>query len=281
MPVFANYHSHSAFSDGEGEPEEYVLSAIEQGVSIYGFSDHAPLPFACDWAMKTEELVRYSQQIDVLSELYKGRIELLKSLELDYLPGMQYSMSDFARLFKLDYTIGSIHFVDAFTDGTPWNIDTGRELFEKGLKFVFSGNCKRAVERYFELTIDMLINMKPDIVGHIDKICMYNDNQRYFNENDAWYLKIIDAVLEKLRQLPAVLELNTRGFYKGESPRFFPSEHFMHRVKLLGIPVVINSDCHHPDEVNAGYMDALYYLKTVGLKSIAVFSDRKWHLEAI
>lgn len=280
MPFSANYHSHSAFSDGKGELEEFVVSALERGMSIYGFSDHAPLPFSCDWAMKNEDVSRYFHQIDVLSKLYRGRIELLKSLEIDFLPVMQRSSIDYARLFNLDYTIGSIHFVDAFADGTPWNIDTGRGLFEKGLELVFSDNCRRAVERYYELTIDMLIYMKPNIIGHIDKICMYNDNQHYFNEHDSWYLQIVDAVLDKLKQFSVVLELNTRGFYKGGA-RFYPSEHFMHRVKLLGIPVVINSDCHHPDEVDAGYIDAIYYLKTIGLKSIAVYSDRKWLINAI
>ena len=40
----ANHHAHSHFSDGIKGPEVYLKRAIEEGLKVYGFSDHAPIP---------------------------------------------------------------------------------------------------------------------------------------------------------------------------------------------------------------------------------------------
>ena len=40
-----NFHTHTTFSDGKNTPEEMILSAIQKGISILGFSDHSMFPF--------------------------------------------------------------------------------------------------------------------------------------------------------------------------------------------------------------------------------------------
>ena len=43
--MFANYHTHTArCRHAAGADREYVRSAIDSGVKILGFSDHAPFP---------------------------------------------------------------------------------------------------------------------------------------------------------------------------------------------------------------------------------------------
>ena len=43
--MFANYHTHTArCRHASGEDREYVLAAVQSGVKILGFSDHAPFP---------------------------------------------------------------------------------------------------------------------------------------------------------------------------------------------------------------------------------------------
>jgi histidinol-phosphatase (PHP family) len=55
-----NYHSHTNFCDGTDTPETYVKAAIAQGMKVYGFSSHAPIPFyECKWAMNLENLEEY------------------------------------------------------------------------------------------------------------------------------------------------------------------------------------------------------------------------------
>ena len=44
--MIANYHTHTwRCNHATGQEEEYVLTAVEQGFQILGFSDHAPYLF--------------------------------------------------------------------------------------------------------------------------------------------------------------------------------------------------------------------------------------------
>ena len=38
--MLTNYHTHTRFSDGKGEPEEFVLQALKLGFDALGFSEH-------------------------------------------------------------------------------------------------------------------------------------------------------------------------------------------------------------------------------------------------
>ena len=44
--MIANYHTHTPrCHHATGNEEDYVLRAIENGLQIFGFSDHVPMPF--------------------------------------------------------------------------------------------------------------------------------------------------------------------------------------------------------------------------------------------
>ena len=72
----ANHHSHTNFSDGVGDPEEYVRAALAAGLTTYGFSDHAPLPPGESGLFKLADLPAYVAETQRLIEKYAGQIEL-------------------------------------------------------------------------------------------------------------------------------------------------------------------------------------------------------------
>src|SRR3954468_8935794 len=117
--MWANFHSHSEYCDGQGPLTAYADKAVELGMKSIGFSSHAPVPFECSWCMKKEKLPGYLEEIDSMKKLYPS-IELYKGMEVDYIPDV-VSYNDFKTV--LDYGVGSIHFVDQFADGKPWEID--------------------------------------------------------------------------------------------------------------------------------------------------------------
>ena len=44
--MYANFHTHTYLCrHASGEPEEYVKTAIKNGLKVLGFSDHVPYPF--------------------------------------------------------------------------------------------------------------------------------------------------------------------------------------------------------------------------------------------
>lgn len=105
--MLANYHTHSAFCDGEMMPEDYVLAAVRKGFSAIGFTSHAPVPFCTDWTMKPENLDKYIENINDLKKKYKNQIQIYTGLETDFYPGS----ADFRNHPGVDFTIGSVHFI--------------------------------------------------------------------------------------------------------------------------------------------------------------------------
>src|SRR5690349_14899543 len=126
---WTNYHSHCHYCDGKYAPEEYVKSALKNGLLAYGFSSHAPVPFDCVWTMKPESAHAYVAEIRTLQQAYQRDIELYCGLEVDYIPGVTGPKSLPILELGLDYTIGSVHFVDAFPDGKRWEIDGSHQVF--------------------------------------------------------------------------------------------------------------------------------------------------------
>ena len=46
-------------------------------------------------------------------------------------------------------------------------------------------------------------------------------------------------------------------------PSVFPSQRWMDKVIASGLPIVVNSDVHHPDKVNAGRNEALKLIRSL------------------
>ena len=140
---YTNYHSHAHYCDGKEAPEAYVIAALDQNLAGYGFSSHAPLDYGLPWPMPADKLVAYRQEIATLQQRYADRMPIYCGLEIDYIPRVTGPNHPRWQELALDYTIGSVHFVDFFPDGSPWEIDGSHAVFLKGLHTIFAGNVRR------------------------------------------------------------------------------------------------------------------------------------------
>jgi histidinol-phosphatase (PHP family) len=269
--MFSNFHTHSEYCDGKGTIGDYLRVAQKTGVRSIGFSSHAPLPFSASWCMKRDAFPLYLQEIESLRAAYP-ELEIYKGLEIDFIPGL-ISPSDFRA--HLDYTIGSIHFVDS-SEGKHWEIDNTLEVFKEGLTRLFKNDIRQAITRYYELTRGMLSEDPPDIVGHLDKIKMHNSQETFFDEAEAWYRKEIDKTLEAISRAGSLVEVNTRGLYKKRSPTTYPSPWILERVLSSRIPITINSDAHHPDDLIREFQPTIALLNDVGFKNISILKSGIW-----
>jgi histidinol-phosphatase (PHP family) len=271
-----NYHSHTNFCDGSNVPEDYVLRAIGYELFAYGFSSHAPVPFECKWCMGNEDLDAYISTIKALKSKYREYIEIYCGLEVDYIPGITGPRSEFIKALNLDYTIGSIHFVDLMDNGSPWEIDNTKEIFEEGLLKMFDNNIEKAIGRYFALTREMIAEETPNVVGHLDKIKMHNKDQRFFKETDVWYKREIDKTLEMTKAKGTIVEINTRGLYKGKSTDFYPSSWILEEICKMDIPVTISSDAHKPAEIILGFDQVYALLSQIGFRHKMILYQGEW-----
>jgi len=132
LMIRGNYHTHCSFCDGTGEPEAFVLEAIRQGMNPLGFSSHAPLPFPNNFAMKERQLPDYLRTVRAIRDKYRDSIRILVGLEVDFVPGIEEYQAGLFSL-GLDFTIGSVHYVDQTDQGVPWPVDADPERFDRGI----------------------------------------------------------------------------------------------------------------------------------------------------
>jgi histidinol-phosphatase (PHP family) len=276
MPSWANYHSHCNFCDGSDEPSKYIEEAIRLGLPAYGFSSHAPVCFEAGWCIPDSKYQAYIDEIQRIKELYKTQIQVYLGLEIDFIPEFSGRTKHLLKETILDYFIGSVHFVGAFADGTHWNIDTSYELFIKGLKEIYHSDFKKAATLYFEITRQMIEEDRPDVIGHIDKIKMYNKQGCFFNENEKWYKDQINLTIASVKRYGGIVEINTRGYYKYQQTELYPGDWIIKKLAENEIPLMINSDAHKPTEIMLGLGYTAGKLKELSVNKLRVLYNSKW-----
>lgn len=276
IPILANYHTHNHFCDGAEAPEAYVKRAIELGFQALGFSSHAPVLFDNEYSIPAEKLNDYCTEIEHLRNIYSGQIDLFLALEADFIPNKTHPFSFFRKDCKLDYIIGSIHLIAHPSNGQIWYIDGGKqERWDQGLEEVFGNDIQAGVKAFYHQTNQMLEYQKPEILGHFDKIKMHNKN-RFFKQEDAWYQELIKESLALIKEKGIILEINTRGLYKGRSNELFPGIPVLQEAQKMGIPLMLNTDAHHPDELLGYYHEAFEMIRKAGIRNLWHFSKTGW-----
>ncbi len=275
--ITGDFHIHTVFSDGTSTPDSYIEAALEEDIPVLGFACHAPTPFECPWTISPSSFHTYLHELDRLQKRYSGQIEIYKGVNLDYLPvwnDHNIRMKNYLNM--LDYIIGSVHFADEFNDGRPWEITGNPAVFNAGIHEIFNGNVKHAVTRYFELIREMIVQMKPDMVAHLDLIRMQNQTFPYFSEEEKWYRKEMVKTLHLIRETDTLMEINTRPVYSGNMLNTFPSHTTLAEAGKMGIRMVLNSNAHDPAEIAAGYEYATALLLQSGIRTVWVLYDECW-----
>ena len=242
-----NYHSHCSFCDGKAPMEDFVKSAIAAGFTSYGISSHAPLPFETCWTLSQERVPDYLQEIGRLKQRYAGEIEIYAGLEIDYLYTDEEEIID--------------------TDTDPENF---RYLLEKH----FRGNLQEMVTRYFVAAMRMVEAGGFDFVGHADKISYNAGICQPDLFRQGWFTDMLKEYFTLIAERGIMMEINTKAFLRKGC--FFPDIRHFAFIRALGIPVLVNSDAHRPDLINAGRAEALQALKEAGFHTVRQLQGGKW-----
>ncbi len=276
------FHTHSSFCDGKASVEEVCLSAIKQGLGAIGFSSHAPVPFETQWAMEFHDLNNYADEVERCKELFKGQLAVYRSLEADFIgEGKSLPFGELRKLARLDYIIGSVHLVsNPEKSNKLWFLDGPSENYDKGIADCFDGDVRCAVERYYAQMREMVQAQQPEVIAHMDKVVM-NNKKGYFSESETWYQEAVDRTLQVIASAGTIVEVNTRGIYRGKYATWFPNINIIRRCVELGIPLTVSVDAHHPDELTSGFDDALEAIKSAGCQTLSVFEGAAWKQIAI
>lgn len=219
-----NLHTHTKrCGHATGEDEEYVSFAIEGGVELLGFSDHAPFLFPdgkqqqhCVQVEATED---YFGSLGSLRKKYRDRIDIRIGFEMEYYPAYFGDMAKYVKSLGAEYLVLGQH---AIYNG---------KLFIHGI----SGSEENFKE-YIRCTIEAMSTGCFTQVAHPDMMQL--------SCNDALYESEVRRLATVSRELNIPLEINLLGVRDG---RCYPLEKFWRIVGEEGAPVTVGMDAHSPD----------------------------------
>jgi len=276
-----NYHTHTVFCDGRFEAVCYVKEAMRQGIKSLGFSAHAPVNFPTHWTINPARLGDYQKEIHRLKHKYAGSLDIYCGLEADYFLDIFPDVQALYSGYNWDYIIGSVHFIGVYANGHRWCIDGSHEEFLDGWREIMDNDPLLPIQRYFEITREMVRKMKPDIIGHVDKIkiqhcpdCIIPDTHPFFREQ-------LMATLEEIAAAGCIVEVSTRGIQKGQTSDYFPGRWAIAQMQKMGIPVTLSSDAHIPDALTFGFERAETMLRETGYRTVMMLKNGKWEERAI
>jgi len=267
-----NVHGHTDYCDGKGKPVEYIEFAIRKKHLLIGFSSHIPLMnHQSNWNMKKENFYRYINEINDLKVNFKGVIDVFCGFEMDD-PYSLYTCSELRNLYEdmVDYTIGSVHYLGVLKNGELWEVDGSTEMFLSGVQEIFDGDLQKTIMHYFKRMREILLESRPDILGHLDKIMIHQSLRDFVNKNEQLYLDEVNSVLDICAQLGIIVEINTRGLYTKRLNNFYPARTLWQFLKQKNIPIVVTSDCHHPEELDNYCTEVHQEAKLFGLNLIDI-----------
>ncbi len=240
-----NYHTHtSRCKHAKGSAKDYLLMAIEKNLSILGFSDHAP--YSDDrFGLRMDfcELEDYIKEVEMLKNEYKNEITVKSGLEIEYDPKEKDYYEKLLNDYNLDYLVLGQHFYinqnnepvnTYFLEDTSLYLDYAKTVIE-GMK-----------TGYFKFLAH------PDVV--------FINDMPWDSNCD----KFCDLIVSASKENDFILEFNANGLRRGErdfcdgSRYAYPHKKFWDKVAKENIKVVINSDCHSPEQVWDKYVGMAY-----------------------
>ncbi len=241
-----------------GTPEAYLEAARARGLAGVVFTDHSPMPpwFDPDTRMEAGALSFYLATLERLREqnpdLYVGI-----GLEADYHPGTERFVARLLREYPFDYVIGSVHYIGAWGFDNP---DYAEEFAWREVRSIYRD--------YFDLVRGAAESGLFHAIGHLDL------PKKFGHVPAEGYLDLAEEALKAIAAAGLALDVNSAGWRKpiGE---LYPSPAILVRARELGIPVVLGSDAHAPDEVGHRFEEARSLLKEAGYTEALVFKGGK------
>ncbi|MDX1808759.1 MAG: histidinol-phosphatase [Sulfurospirillaceae bacterium] len=253
--MIVDLHNHTVLcKHAEGSIEEYVQAAIKNNIAVFGFSDHAPMKFDQKHRMNFEDMSSYEKSVLDIKEKYKDQIQILLAYEVDFVNGL---IDESVLKSKVDYLIGSVHFID------KWGFDNPEFIGEYKHR-----NIDKIWEEYFEAIRLMAKSNLFDIVGHIDLIKIFN-----FLPKKEIKLIAHDAIKE-IKKSNMVVELNSAGFRK-PIQELYPSMDIFELLAEYDIPITFSSDAHKVEHINYKKEEAMQIARELGYKKCAIFENRE------
>ena len=253
-----NLHTHSIYCDGKDTIEAMALEAINKGFNVLGFSGHGNCRNVDDYSMDENNTKKYIEDVLAVKEKYQDQINIFLGVEQDVL-GQRFKKHD-----PYDYIIGSVHFVKAGDKylAVDFSSDVTKEIVE------YYGSFLNYAKSYFE-EVKKIANMdEVDIVGHVDLLTKFNENEEFIKFDDPDYLKLAYNCIDQLLEKNKIFEVNTGAIARGQRKTPYPHKTLLKYIYDHGGKICLNSDCHNKEMLDCYYQESLELIQSCGFTTM-------------
>lgn len=220
-----NYHAHTFRCRHAKDPEEQYLEwATANGVTHFGFSDHAPFVFPDgheSWHRVPMNLrFEYMDTLGKLREKFKGKLHVFIGFEMEYLPDYFDDMLKTVNEVGAEYLILGQHFVG---NEHPDNIHATHE-----------SDDERLLAAYTDQVIEGMETGVFSYLAHPDMFRFTGDE----TIQESYDRKLCRAAV----RLGLPLEINLLGV---RGKRHYPRKSFWRVAAEEGVEVVVGFDAHN------------------------------------
>ena len=243
----ADTHIHTRFSpDGAGDPEAFILRALDLGAEHVTFTEHVDLLYY-DPSFVTD-LDAYFARVRALQRKYADRIYVGAGLELGYTAQNRHLYADLTEKYRPDYIVNSVHQVGEYDCYAP--------------EYFAGRTVKDAVCAYLDAVAESLLAPYPyDAVGHLGYVCRSAPRPASLYEVAP---QKTDEIVRYLANSDKILELNTHVKTLC-TPTLPDADALRQYVQAGGTRVCFASDAHSPDTLGRGYDAARALAQSCGL----------------
>ena len=221
--MIANYHTHTPrCCHASGTEEEYVRCALQAGMEILGFSDHAPYlfpdGFRSPFRMLPEELEDYVASVERVRKQYSEQIRILLGAEAEFYPKYFADTVNMLKDQGIEYLILGQHMLYNEVEG----IGTAGPTTDITL-----------LQQYCDQVIDGIYTGKFTYFAHPDIM--------NFVGAPGDYRKQMSRICRAAKACRMPLEINLLGL---QLQRQYPNPVFWELAAEEGCQVVLGVDAH-------------------------------------
>ena len=274
--MLTDYHLHLRSDETDASAEEhftqanverYRAVAEDRGISELGASEHI---YRFTQALEVWRHPFWEQyahdDLDAYCGFVREQTDLRLGIEADFVPGGEDRMANLLEARDFDYVIGSVHFMrDGAVDMDDYSVwDSGR-------------SAEEIWTRYFQTIGQAAASGLFDVLAHPDLVKVWG-GERPVPEGDLRHY--YELAMEGIAESGIAVEVSTAGLRKRVA-ELYPAPAFLSMALEAGAPVALSSDAHRPQDVGAGYEQALELLQELGVRELSVFERRERRMEPV
>lgn len=240
--------------------KRFTDQAQANGIEQFGISEHAYHFYQTKdilsnpW-VNERRFYDMEDYLQLFQQAHDANIDVKMSIEMDYTPGKHKEMESFIKGYDFDYVIGSVHWVGDF------GIDLGEYKHEWDRR-----DLKETYRKYFDQIVTLAESNLFDIVGHLDLVKIFN----YVPTDEEFLLEQYERATTALANSKTCVEISTAGIRKPVG-KLYPDPRLLKLCYSKGIPIVLSSDAHIPEDVGKDFDQAIDLAHSVGYSSLMTF----------